>query len=54
MQDFVGVGVGGDSSRVRGASVSYSQEIISRFSHMSMFRRLVEDRRNMFYVSRRK
>ena len=49
MHDFVGVGVGGDSSRVRGASVSYSQEMISRFSHMSMFRLLVEDRRNMCF-----
>ena len=48
MHDFVRVGVGGDSSRVRGASVSHSQEMISRFSHMSMFRLLVEDRRNMF------
>ena len=54
MHDFVRVGVGGtdDSSRIGIASDSHSQDVegmVARFSHMSMFRLLVEDRRSMFY-----
>ena len=58
VHDFVRVGVGGsdDSSRVGVASDSHSQDVsqdvggmVARFSHMNMFRLLVEDRRSMFY-----
>ena len=58
MHDFVRVGVGGmdDSSRTGITSVSHSQDfsqdlegMVVRFSHMNMFRLLVEDRRSMFY-----
>ena len=58
VHDFVRAGVGGsgDSSRVGSENDSFSQEvsqdvrgIVSRVSHMNMFRLLVEDRRSMFY-----